>query len=220
MSQPFDALAPSYTELWSGTPEGRSQRQQVWDELDKIFRAGNTAGRMVLDLGCGVGDDALHLAALGINVDAVDASPRMVEISRNRGVAARVLAIEDLSQIDAVYSVALSNFGALNCIADLHGVARDLAKLLESGAPLVVCVMGRFSWRETIRSLAALDFARAVRRWRGRAQWRGIEVRYSSTRQMRAAFGSHFHLLRRVPIGGGDHQLYMFQSKLRGRTSC
>jgi SAM-dependent methyltransferase len=220
MSQPFDALAPSYTDLWSGTPEGRGQRQQVWDELDKTFRVGNTAGRIVLDLGCGIGDDALHLAALGINVDAVDASPRMVEIATSRGVAARVLAIEDLAQIDAVYSGALSNFGALNCIADLHGVARDLAKLLESRAPLVVCVLGRFYWRETIRSLAALDFARAVRRWRGRAQWRGIEVRYWSAHQIRAAFGRHFHLLRRVPIGGGDHQLYIFERRLRGRGSC
>ena len=39
MNAPFDVLAPSYTALWSDTPEGRTQRQQVWDSIDAIFRA-------------------------------------------------------------------------------------------------------------------------------------------------------------------------------------
>jgi len=205
MSGPFDALAPAYTSLWTGTPDGRSQRQQVWDQIDHLFRAGTR----VLDLGCGVGDDALHLAALGIKVDAVDASERMVEIAKSRGIAARVLTIEDLAGIDAGYSGILSNFGVLNCVADLHPVARDLGRLIEPAGPLVLCVMGRFYWRETIRSIAALDFARAVRRWRGRTQWRGIEVRYWSARQIRAAFDREFQSIRRLAVGGGDHQLYI-----------
>jgi SAM-dependent methyltransferase len=218
MSGPFDALAPSYTSLWTETPEGRSQRQQVWDQIDELFRPGNF-GRNVLDLGCGVGDDALHLAALGVEVNAVDASERMVEIARSRGVAARVLRIEHLAGLEAVYSGALSNFGALNCIAELHPVAQHLARLLESGAPLALCVMGRFCWRETARAIAALDFARAVRRWKGSAQWRGIEVRYWSVRDIRAAFHPHFQLVRRVPIGSGDHQLYILKRRLR-RNLC
>jgi SAM-dependent methyltransferase len=216
MNGPFDALAPSYGALWTGTPEGRNQRQQVWDHIDKIFHAG---GR-VLDLGCGIGDDALHLAARGIKVEAVDTSPRMVEIARSRGVAAHLLAIEDLARLETVYSGALSNFGAFNCLADLHPVARDLARLLDPGAPLVVCLMGRFCWRETIRSWAALDFGRAVRRWRGRTLWRGMEVRYWSARQIRAACAPDFQLIRRVAIGGGDHQLYILQRKLRRGVLC
>jgi SAM-dependent methyltransferase len=206
---PFDALAPSYGALWSGTPEGRNQRQQVWDEIDKLFRPGSS----VLDLGCGAGDDALHLAELGVQVDACDASLRMVEIARSRGVDARCLTIEDLSGIQAAYSGALSNFGALNCVEDLGPAARDLARLLQPGAPLAVCLMGRFCWRETIRAAAARDFARAVRRWKGRAQWRGIEVRYWSAREIRVAFGPQFQLIRRVPIGGGDHQLYILERR-------
>jgi SAM-dependent methyltransferase len=207
MSGPFDAIAPSYAALWTSTPDGQAQRQQVWNQIDEIFRP----GAPVLDVGCGTGDDALHLAELEVQVDAVDASERMVEIARSRGVAARVLAIENLSGLEGLYSGALSNFGAFNCVTDLHPVARDLAKLLEPGAPLAVCVMGPFCWRETIHALAALDFARAVRRWRGRAQWRGIEVRYWSERQTRAAFTPYFRVIRRVPIGGGDHQLYVLR---------
>jgi SAM-dependent methyltransferase len=212
MNGPFDALAPSYAALWTSSPEGRSQRQQVWDQIDKIFLAGGT----VLDLGCGIGDDALHLAARGIEVDAVDASARMVEIAASRGVAARVLVIEDLARAEGVYAGALSNFGAFNCIADLRSVARDLARLLAPGAPLVVCLMGRFCRRETTRAIAALDFVRAVRRWRGRTHWRGMEVRYWSARHIRTAFAADFDLIQREPIGGGDHQMYI----LRRRNPC
>jgi 2-polyprenyl-3-methyl-5-hydroxy-6-metoxy-1,4-benzoquinol methylase len=216
MSGPFDSLAPHYTALWTETPGGRSQRQQVRDEIDGIFRPFSMGGGKVLDLGCGVGDDALHLAALGVKVDAVDASERMVEIAKSRGVAARVLRIEDLASLEEVYAGALSNFGALNCVPDLRVVARSLSDHLEASAPLALCVMGRFCWRETLRSMAALDFVRAVRRWGGRAQWRGIQVRYWSAREIRAAFNPYFDLIRGASIGNGDHQLYI----LRRRNPC
>jgi SAM-dependent methyltransferase len=216
MNAPFDMLASSYAALWSDSAEGRTQRQQVWDSIDPIFAPGSA----VLDFGCGTGDDALHLSERGIIVEAIDASPRMVEIAKGRGAAARILAIEDLAQmeavVDTVYGGALSNFGALNCVTDLHPVARGLARLLAPGSPLAVCVMGRFYWRESLRFIAALDFARAARRWRGRTLWRGMEVRYWSARQIDAAFAPHFQRVGRVPIGGGDHHLYI----LRRRVSC
>ncbi|HEU5324181.1 MAG TPA: class I SAM-dependent methyltransferase, partial [Methylomirabilota bacterium] len=48
---------------------------------------GPLAGRHVLDLGCGYGETAAWLALQGASVEAVDISPRMVEVSR--GLAAR-----------------------------------------------------------------------------------------------------------------------------------
>jgi len=209
MSGPFDALAPAYASLWSRASEGDAQRREVWRHIDLLFR---DCAR-VLDLGCGIGDDALHLNQMGVPVDAIDASEKMVEIALGRGVDARVLPIEGLGRIDAVYAGALSNFGALNCVDDLAPVARDLARLLDPGAPVAVCVMGRFWLSETLRALAKGDLSRAVRRLKGRAQWRGIEVRYWSARQIRAAFAPDFRLTKRVAIGGGDHQLFMLQRR-------
>src|ERR1700726_2598075 len=90
MTSPFDALAPSYNAMWTDTPRGREQRAAVWREIDGLFRAGDR----VLDLGCGTGDDALHLMSQGIGVIGIDASRQMVEVARGRGVAARLLSIE------------------------------------------------------------------------------------------------------------------------------
>jgi ubiquinone/menaquinone biosynthesis C-methylase UbiE len=44
-------------------------------------------GKSALVIGCGFGDDAVHLAALGASVSAVDISPESVEIAQRRAAA-------------------------------------------------------------------------------------------------------------------------------------
>jgi len=204
---PFDQLAPQYAQLWSETSAGRSQRAEVWREIDGLFGPGHS----VLDLGCGTGDDALHLGGQGVNVLGVDASEQMVEAARNRGVTARQLPIEEIAKLDGPFNGAISNFGTLNCVEDLAGVARQLANLLAGGAPFALCVMGRLSAVETLRYLRQGDLKRATRRWSGRAEWRGISVYYRSARELRRALAPRFILERHESIGRGDHQLYIFR---------
>jgi cyclopropane fatty-acyl-phospholipid synthase-like methyltransferase len=179
----------------------------VWRNIDGLFRPGDR----VLDLGCGTGDDALRLAQQRVAVLGIDASTMMVEAASNRGVTARRLAIEEIAALDGPFHGAISNFGALNCVADLPEVARHLAALLPAGAPFVLCVIGRFSIAETLRYLMKGDLKRATRRWSGRAEWRGIPVYYRSAREIRQALAPWFTLERRASIGRGDHQLYIFR---------
>jgi SAM-dependent methyltransferase len=205
-TSPFDALAQSYNELWTGTARGRDQRTAVWREIDGLFRTGDR----VLDLGCGTGDDALHLADAGIEVFGIDAAPKMVQIARSRGVKASVLSIEDLvsgAGLWPVFSGAISNFGALNCVPDLRPVATQLASLVQPAGPVAICLMGPF---------CLTDWRHAAKRWCGHTQWRGIDVYYPTSRQIRAAFAPWFAFERRVAIGRGDHQLYVF----RRRVEC
>jgi SAM-dependent methyltransferase len=203
MTTPFDALARSYNALWSETAQGRDQRTAVWREIDGLFRPGDR----VLDLGCGTGDDALHLAGLGVEVFGIDASAKMVEIARSRDVYASSLRIEDLDRLECGFSGALSNFGALNCVADLEPVAAQLARLVKSGGPIAICLMGRLcftAWRHV------------PKRWSGRTKWRGMDVYYPTSRHIRRCFRPWFTLERRVAISRGDHQLYIF----RRRPTC
>ena len=51
----------------------------------------------MLEVGCGWGDFSARVAAeLGVEVTAIDISPRMVELARERGVDARVADVQEL----------------------------------------------------------------------------------------------------------------------------
>jgi ubiquinone/menaquinone biosynthesis C-methylase UbiE len=205
---PFEQIAPQYVALWSDTARGRAQRERVWREVDNLFHPGD----QVLDLGCGAGDDAVHMASRGVNVLGIDSAPRMVQIARTRGVQARLMAMEELTSLgtefDGQFDGAMSNFGALNCVPDLQALGEVLARLVRPHGSFAVCVMSRFCWRS--------DWRHAFRRWSGRTLWRGIDVYYRSGRSIARAFAPHFELQRRVSIGHGDHSLLVF----RRRPEC
>jgi len=195
---PFHQIAPQYAELWSETSRGRAQREQVWQEIDGLFKTGDR----VLDLGCGTGDDAVHLMSLGVGVLGIDSAPGMVEIARTRGVDAKTMAIEELAALEDIFDGAISNFGALNCVADLDKLSEDLARQIRPQGKLALCVMSRYCWRTDWRHLG--------QRWSGQARWRGIDVYYRSAQSTARAFAPHFSYRRRVSIGRGDHQLLVF----------
>jgi hypothetical protein len=79
-----------------------------------------------------------------------------------------------------------------------------LARLAQPAVPVAICLMGRFCFT---------DLRHAAQRWFGRTQWRGIDVYYPTSRQIRAAFAPWFAFERRVSIGHGDHHLYIFRRR-------
>jgi ubiquinone/menaquinone biosynthesis C-methylase UbiE len=210
MTSPFQEIAPKYAALWSDTPGGRAQRERVWREIDALFHPGD----QVLDLGCGTGDDAVHLASRGVNVLGIDSAPAMIQIARTRGVQARLMAMEQLtslgSEFDGQFDGAMSNFGALNCVSDLHELGEELARLVRSEGKLALCVMSRFCWRNVFLSK---DWPRAFQRWSGHARWRGIDVYYRSARTIARTIEPHFEFEGRVSIGRGDHSLLLFRRR-------
>jgi SAM-dependent methyltransferase len=194
----FDVLAARYDALWSDTAIGIAQREAVWRRIDAVFRP----GQRILDLGCGTGADAVHLMARGMRVQALDASAEMVRIAASRGIDAQWLTIENLSALQGTFDGVLSNFGALNCVADLEGVASDMARLVRPGGRLAICVMGRTCAREIVHYLFRQP-GKAFRRWRprGAPSSLGIQVHYPSLRQLTGIFRGPFRLLGWYGIG-------------------
>jgi SAM-dependent methyltransferase len=92
---------------------------------------------------------------------------------------------------------AISNFGALNCVEDLAGVARSLGRLVRPGGYIAICTMGRFCVWETLYYGLRLDFKRALRRLAGRAG----EIRYPTVRQLHADFAADFELAGWTGVG-------------------
>jgi len=203
----FDGLAVDYDARFTASPIGRIMRQAVWRRLDAHFHPGDR----VLELNCGSGEDAVYLGRRGVQVLATDLSPAMLQIARQKvvqaGLAAQVqvqpLALEHLHALEAPpFEGALSNFGGLNCVADIGTVAHALARHLRPGAPAVFTVMGPWVPWEWLWFLARGQPAHAFRRLRpGGLMWRGLTIRYPSIRTLRQAFASAFRLQRISAVG-------------------
>jgi len=204
---PFDDLAAKYDEDFTGTLVGRLMRDAVWRRLDAVFPPG---GR-ILDLGCGTGEDAIHLARRGHDVHAVDGSEAMVRLTREKVHDAALKPRVRVSQLDIehleglgtdVYDGVLSNFGALNCVQNLSSVSTELAGRTVRGASVVLCLMGPTVPWEWVWYLARANPSKAFRRLRsGGVAWRGIQIRYPSIAQVRATFASDFEAMRVAALG-------------------
>lgn len=86
---------------------------------------GNPRGLRILDLGCGVGDNALLMGQLGANVTGIDISPRSIEIAKERaatcGLEERVRflcgPVEEIEPGDAPFDVVFGD-GVLHHLLD------------------------------------------------------------------------------------------------------
>jgi ubiquinone/menaquinone biosynthesis C-methylase UbiE len=208
----WDQTAENYDSIFSETVIGRVQRDAVWRELDKNFQP----GMRILELNCGTGVDAVHLAARGVHVVACDLSSKMIDAGRRRlgstGLDAfvdfRVLATEEMDSLvgAAPFDGAFSNFSGLNCVQDISQAARNLARLLKPGAKILLCMVGRFSLWEVAWHLAEGRPALALRSFRRKPTTHisaqgAVLVHYPSVSDMRRMFAPEFRLRRWKGIG-------------------
>jgi SAM-dependent methyltransferase len=118
--------------------------------------------RRVLEVGPGPGELAARIAAeTGAKVVALDVSPRMVELSRGRGVDARVGSAEELPWPDAWFDCAVAAW-MLYHVADLDRALAELARVLIPGGRLVA-VTNSERHLEEARSLVRIDMSGKVK---------------------------------------------------------
>jgi len=182
-------------------------RRAVWRRLDQCFQPGDR----ILELNCGTGEDAIHLARRGVRVLATDRSEAMLAVASRKVEAAglqtvvelRQLALEDLSSFEtAPFDGSFSNFGGLNCVSDLRGFGRGLAGLVRQGGAVVLCVMGPVVPWEWIWYLAHAQPRKAFRRLHaGGVTWRGLRIEYPSLGQVQRALLPAFHLRSTGAVG-------------------
>ena len=80
------------------------------DELTFELIAAAAPPRM-FEVGCGTGELSERVAHdLGVRVTAIDSSERMVELSRARGVDARLVDVQQLPFADRSFELAVANW--------------------------------------------------------------------------------------------------------------
>jgi ubiquinone/menaquinone biosynthesis C-methylase UbiE len=201
----FDSVAEDYDGPRGNNELIQDMRAEMWRWLAKTFSPG---GRL-LDLGCGTGLDAVHLAKLGYRVTAADWSPMMIQRTAERAAVERVA--EQVSAVNvgahelhrlhdaAAFDGAYSNLGPLNCVPDVADVARECARLLKPGGALIFTVIGRYCPWEIAHYMRRRRWARAKVRFARTVVPVGMNnhtiwTRYYSPREFYKGFETHFSL--------------------------
>lgn len=111
--------------------DGPDPRQLVLDALAEA------APRRMLEVGCGTGDLTERIVVeLGVELVALDQSERMVELTRERGIDARVGDVQQLPFADASFDAALAAW-MLYHVPDVGRAIAELARVLRPGGRLV-----------------------------------------------------------------------------------
>ena len=144
MDNSFDPVADLYDETFSNTRIGKAQRDIVW----KYLRKKNLINKNILELNCGTGVDAIHLAQNN-RVTATDASEAMLRITKakidqndlqsNCKTILWNLNDQFTGDKEEKYDLIFSNFGGLNCISPeaLKNLSSELYSLLKPGGAMI-----------------------------------------------------------------------------------
>lgn len=207
ISRSFDRFAVRYDDVVEPNPIHARLRRRSLAWLDQAFGP----GMHVLEVGCGTGTEAVHLARRGVEVTAIDISESMVRHAERRvresGLEARVHVFQvpsaDIAARfgPAAFDGAYASFGALNCGPELPAVAEDLARVMKPGAVFATSVISRPCAWEMMAGVLSLNPAKAFRRLREPATMNlapdaPLEVHMYSERDLRKAFEPHFRIER------------------------
>lgn len=196
---PFDDLAADYDDTFTDSTIGSTMRNAVWRRMGMLWPPGSR----VVELNCGTGVDAAWLRGRGVAVVATDAAAEMVAVARRRGVDARQLQAESIGELAVAgpFDGALSNFGGLNCVADLDAVVDGLAACVRPGGSVLLCVMGPVVPWEWVWYVAHGRPRTALRRFARLTMWRGMQIRYPSVLAMRRRLAPSFEVRRVWALG-------------------
>ncbi len=214
MASPLQPDPSAYDREFTFSRIGMVQRRMVWGYLDTMLRM---PGMNVLELNCGTGTDAVHMARNGHRVMATDISEEMLKVAREKarqfGVEDRIdhvrLGFDDLSFLATPpVDLVLSNFGGLNCIdaEHLRDLAAPIASALKPGGRFIAVVMPDRCLAETVHYFFRGNWKEAFRRGRQDPVWAGLSgtgavTWYHSPEVMIRAFRSRFRVVNIRPIG-------------------
>lgn len=142
---------------WEYASEERlAKRNQTYRELtegvrpdDAVFEAiREAAPARFLEVGCGMGELAERVQReLGAEVVAVDISPRMVELTRARGVDARLADVQSLPFANGEFDCVAANW-VLYHVPDLDLGLSELERVIRRGGRLVAATLGAANMQE------------------------------------------------------------------------
>jgi ubiquinone/menaquinone biosynthesis C-methylase UbiE len=166
VARAFGTLAPDYDAIFDPNVVIRRLRHDLYETIRCLV----APPAKILDINCGTGTDALHLASEGYTTVGLDVTEPMIVEARRKSMGSTRASFVHTSydDLDALpenaFDLVLSNFGGLNCTGNLRTVASHVAKRLKPDCYFVAVLMPSFSLWETCAYIARAQFKHAFRR--------------------------------------------------------
>ena len=179
----YDGIADWYDTEFQPAP----LESDTWNTLRDLLGEGSGS---LIDVGCGTGAYAAALGELGWDVTGVDVSEDMLRRARAKGAHAIRADAAALPFEGATFDAAVSIFTNTD-VDDLAAVAREIARVLRPGAPLVYlavhpCFVGPHSMYDPEAGAPALQpgwYRHTGRYTEAPGVWResGVRIRVGAT---------------------------------------
>ena len=202
VAEAYNRNADKYDEFIENNPNLQRMRRKVYAHVTALL----PQGAHILDLACGTGTDAFWFAQHGYTVHGVDISDGMLQRASEK---AKQLGLENKAVFEHLsytklgklgktqFDCAFSNFGGLNCVADLKLVADEVRPLLKPNAKIIWALMPPFCLWESAMFLRGRGKL-ATRRFRGMSTVRkeGLHypVYYYTPKQVARAWGHGYQI--------------------------
>ena len=137
--------------LWGARPDdwALSEDQQIPSYQEALARVGLEPGRLVLDIGCGVGAFLRLVSERGARPFGLDASEALIELARRRVPDAelRVGEMEALPYADDTFDL-VTGFTSFFFATDIVAALREAGRVAKPGAVVVIQVWGPHERRD------------------------------------------------------------------------
>lgn len=204
VNRAFSKQSVTYDQHDANNPILKEMRGQVYQHLAEFLKPQSH----ILELNAGTGIDALHLVKLGHRVHAIDIADGMIQqlekkilLNNLSRLTCQQLSYDALDKVTGRdYDQAFSNFGGLNCIADLSLVTTKLPAILRPGAYVTWVIMPPVCLWELLWVFKG-SFKKAFRRFpekgvKAHLEGEYFQTYYHSLPDIKRAFGGPFRFIR------------------------
>jgi 2-polyprenyl-3-methyl-5-hydroxy-6-metoxy-1,4-benzoquinol methylase len=151
--------APGTSEFFRETEEYRFEKLHY---LPRVVDFNGQRGRSLLDVGCGLGNDAARFAAGGARVTCIDIAPHAIELAREnfrqRGLPGEfhVMDGEALQFPDGSFDTVYCHT-VLHFTPDPARMVREIRRVLKPGGQAILMTVNRKSWLFRLQKLMKVE---------------------------------------------------------------
>jgi SAM-dependent methyltransferase len=222
-------------------------RFEKLDYLERVIDYRGQAGKTVLDVGCGLGNDTARFAQGGAQVTGIDIAPRAIELAR-ANFSQRALHGHFLVMDGGAMTFADDSFDLVYCHTVLHftpdpeRVVGEIFRVLKPGGTAILMAVNRRSWMRLMHRLAKVEIdhlAAPVFNWLGAPELLAMARPFAERRLLierfpvrtkvhkglkarlfNTLFVDLFNALPRAWVEGTGHHLLLFATKVGPRDGA